>query len=325
MSNNPTIDLYSKVAQSLGMRLDTEGGAMYGTFGGFHVLVSPTVANNPYMVAVDISAHRSTGPLTKADCKQFKQEHSQVKSLTQNGTTIVMTLKKLRGLDGMQEGLRSSISALVRYLQSEGFTECCQSCNAPDVDPCFISGSYAMLCRDCFTRLQQDRTALDSQKNGKHENIVGGIVGALLGSLIGVAAIVILSRLGYVAAISGVILAVCTLKGYELLGGKLSNRGIIIGSVLMLVMTWLGDRLDWAIVASQQMDMDLVKSFRLVPDLVKYGIIEKSSYYANLVILYLFTVLGAAPTIISTVKNRKIQGKLYRLAPLEQRVQNPEF
>ncbi len=325
MNNKPMTELHEQVAQNLGMRLDTEGGGMYGTFGGFHVLVSPTVANNPYILAVDISAHRSTGPLTKNDCKQYKQNHPQVKSLIQNGSCIVMTLKKMQGLDALQDGLRENIASLVRYLQSEGFTDCCQSCGAPHVDPCYISGSYAMLCRECFTRLQQDRTALDTHKKGRHDNIVGGIVGALLGSLIGVAAIVLLSRLGYIAAISGVILAVCTLKGYELLGGKLNTRGIIICSVLMLVMTWFGDRVDWAFLVANEMDTDIISAFRIIPTLVKYDIIEKSNYYVNLVMLYLFTVLGAAPTISSTIKNRNLENRLYRLAPIEQNVQGPEF
>lgn len=40
----------------------------------------------------------------------------------------------------------------------------------------------------------------------KKENLVGGVVGALIGSLLGVASIVLLSQLGYVAAISGVIM-----------------------------------------------------------------------------------------------------------------------
>lgn len=325
MKKNHLSDLYYQTAQSLGMRLDAEGGCMYGTFGGFHVVVSPVTTNTPYNMMVAVSAHRATGPLTKDDCKQFKREHPQVKALTQNGTSIVMTLKKLQGLDGLQTGLRDNISTLVRYLQSEGFSECCQACGAPQADPCYISGSYALLCRDCFTHLQQDRTALDTQKKGKHDNVVGGIVGALLGSLIGVAAIIIFSRLGYIAAVSGVILAVCTLKGYELLGGQLSTKGIVISIVLMLLMTWIGDRLDWAIVVMQELDMDFIDAFQVVPDLVRYGVIESFNYIMNLVMLYLFTVLGAAPTIVSTMKNRKLQNKLYRLAPIEQGVEGPEF
>ena len=64
----------------------------------------------------------------------------------------------------------------------------------------------------------------------KPENVVTGIVGALLGAAIGAAAIILLDMAGYMAAISGVILAVCAYKGYELLGGKLSKTGIIISN-----------------------------------------------------------------------------------------------
>ena len=57
-------------------------------------------------------------------------------------------------------------------------------------------------------------------------------------------------QLGYVAAISGAIMAVCALKGYELLGGKLTKKGVIISVVIMIVMTYVGDRVDWAITVS---------------------------------------------------------------------------
>lgn len=58
----------------------------------------------------------------------------------------------------------------------------------------------------------------------KKENAVGGIVGALPGSLVGVLCIILLSQMGYVAAVSGVVMAVGVLKGYELLGGKVSKK-----------------------------------------------------------------------------------------------------
>ena len=49
----------------------------------------------------------------------------------------------------------------------------------------------------------------------KRENVPAGIVGAFLGSLIGVACAVLIGQLGYVASISGLVMAVCALKGYE--------------------------------------------------------------------------------------------------------------
>ena len=50
------------------------------------------------------------------------------------------------------------------------------------------------------------------------ENVPMGMIGALLGAVLGGASIILFSQLGYIASISGVILAFCTLKGYELLG-----------------------------------------------------------------------------------------------------------
>ena len=154
---------------------------------------------------------------------------------------------------------------------------------------------------------------MQAQLGQRRENPIGGFVGALLGTLIGVVCIILLSQLGYVAAISGVIMAVCALKGYELLGGKLSKKGIVISLILMLVMTFVGDRIDWAIIVSRGLELDLISSFRSISLLMEERIIEPSSYWGNLILLYLFLLLGAIPTIISTLKNAQNQGKIYRL------------
>ena len=66
------------------------------------------------------------------------------------------------------------------------------------------------------------------------ENMLLGIVGALIGSLLGVASIVLFFQMDMVASLSGLILAFCTLKGYEMLGKKLGNIGIIICILIML-------------------------------------------------------------------------------------------
>ena len=50
------------------------------------------------------------------------------------------------------------------------------------------------------------------------ENFVMGLIGALGGALLGGASIILIGQIGYISAISGIILAFCTLKGYALLG-----------------------------------------------------------------------------------------------------------
>lgn len=169
------------------------------------------------------------------------------------------------------------------------------------------------MCQECYAQLQQNKTLVQAQKKQKSENVIGGIVGALLGSLVGVACIILVSQLGYVAALSGIVMAVCTLKGYELLGGKLSKKGIAISAILMLVMAYVGDRADWAIVVARELEADFITAFQSIPVLLEQQIIDESSYWGNVVLLYFFLLVGAVPTIINLLKNQKKSGQTYSL------------
>lgn len=304
---------YEELAQVLSLRLDTEGCALYGKRGAYDVIIYPQNANYPYMLTVALSVQRPAGALTKEACKQFKQNNDAVSALTQNGLSVTMTLKGCNKQSTLQENTQSALNALVNMLRAEGFQNCCQTCGSDNPSTCYVSGSYMHLCPTCLGRMQQDSSMVHSKNLAKKENVLAGIVGALLGSLLGVASIIILSRLGYVAAISGIIMAVCTLKGYEMLGGKLSTKGIVISIVLMILMTAVGDRMDWAFVVTAEVDIDVLSAFSIIPDLLKSGIIDTSAYIGNLIIQYLFVLLGAVPTIVSAVKSRKIQGHIYCL------------
>ena len=98
------------------------------------------------------------------------------------------------------------------------------------------------------------------EEREKRENIVAGVVGAFLGSLIGVACVVIIGQLGYVASISGLIMAVCALKGYELLGGSLTKKGALISSLLILVMPVITARSRYGFVLNAALKRLLVNS-----------------------------------------------------------------
>ena len=92
---------------------------------------------------------------------------------------------------------------------------------------------------------------LEWERETSRDNVIAGTVGAFLGSLIGVACIVILSKLGYVAAVSGVVMAVCAIKGYALLGGKLTRKGAVISGLLILVMTYIATKLCFALAVME--------------------------------------------------------------------------
>ena len=144
---------------------------------------------------------------------------------------------------------------------------------------------------------------MEEEKKTKKENVLAGIVGAFLGSLIGVLCTVVIGQLGYVASVSGLVMAVCALKGYELLsGGILSKKGAAVSSVLVLVMTWFAHRLSWAVALASALDAGVFQCFQAIPGLLDSGMLEGAPYWGDLVMLYLFTLLGAVPTIVSGLR-----------------------
>lgn len=140
----------------------------------------------------------------------------------------------------------------------------------------------------------------------KPENVLTGVVGALIGAVLGGAAIILLSQMNLVASISGLILAVCTLKGYELLGGRLSKRGILICCLLMAVTPYIADRMDWAIVICREFAAEGVtfgQAFALV-----HAVIAEADmfgeYILNLALIYLFAIGGAFGTLKGLFKKK---------------------
>lgn len=150
-------------------------------------------------------------------------------------------------------------------------------------------------------------TAAEPAAPVKRENVVTGIVGAIIGAALGAGSIILLNMLGYVASISGFILAICTLKGYELLGGKLSIKGVIISLVLFLVTPYIADRLSWAIMLTQELGdygITFGQAFQMIPELLEMDSALKEEYIGNLVKLYLFVALGGGITIFSAFKKK---------------------
>ncbi len=139
----------------------------------------------------------------------------------------------------------------------------------------------------------------------KKENVFTGTLGALIGALLGAVVILLLSRIGLVASISGLVLAFCTFKGYALLGKQLSVKGFVICLILIIITPYFADRLDWALRIRNNFSysgLSIGEAFANIPDFIEIGIIKKSNYIMNLVLLYVFAALGAFGTIRDILK-----------------------
>lgn len=300
---------YEQLAQSMGMY--TDGTVIYGVRGGYELSIYAADSRYPYMLTVSLSAKPQNGiPFSKEEKKQFVKELKPVNVLNQQGNLITVAMKNVSNQEKLRENLEMTINGLLSLLQSKYYVPCCQFCGEQTQTTGYAVGnSYMHLCQNCGTRMRQNATVTEQEQAQKNENLVGGIVGAFFGSLIGILCIIVFSQLGRVAIISGVVMAVCTLKGYEKLGGKVTKKGIAISILMMLVMTYVGDRLDWAIMLIREVgsdwEIDFATAFQIIPELLAEDIIDAGSYWGNLALLYLFTLGGAIPTIIDTVKDIK--------------------
>lgn len=306
---------YAELAQPLGLQADGESGVIFGSRDGYTLTVAAPNAERPYWVTVSVSA---TGPVAmpQAALDDFARQRPEVISLTQNGPLFQLRLKDQKKAQKLGEVLAPAVDALLSMLRASGFMPSCCSCARTDVpvDAYYAAGNLLPLCPDCAARMQQDRDAALLQTQQKPNNTLVGIIGALLGSLIGAVSIVLLSRLGYVSALSGLLMAVCTLKGYELLGGKRTRASVWICIAVMVIMTVLADAVDWAIAISSQVDeIDFFTVLINIPYFLSEGILETGAYLGNLALLFLFMALGVIPTIHGQMAAQKNSARFYRL------------
>ena len=156
-------------------------------------------------------------------------------------------------------------------------------------------------------RYETDVKRADIPDDEKRENVFLGLIGAFIGAMLGGASIILLSQLGYIASVSGLILSFCTLKGYRLLAGKMGNLGIVTCMVLMLITPFAADLLDWGIMAYRELGSygyTFMDCLLLLPEFIKDGTIPMGEYLKNLGMIYLFVVMGGFYTLKDAFKKK---------------------
>lgn len=80
------------LAQRIGLCMDEESGVLYGQREGFQILLGRG-EEHPYPVAAIFSAARSTGSLTRNECKELAKQHKEICSVSQEQNSITVQLR----------------------------------------------------------------------------------------------------------------------------------------------------------------------------------------------------------------------------------------
>ena len=149
------------------------------------------------------------------------------------------------------------------------------------------------------------------------ENVIAGIVGAFLFALAGGVLWFVLYLFGFIAGISGLIGAVCAVKGYSLFSKKESIKGVVISVVialLVIVIAWylcIGyDVWDIHKYWYETGEIDYTLTYSESVRAVSYYLADPEigpSYYGDLAIGLVFCVVGGGSFVWNKIKGIKAQ------------------
>ena len=302
-------------AEAAGLSFDTSRNVIYGAYNGYSFAVQANPSHARYC-SVCFHVTQDGNALSAAEGKQIaKTSNKLVQFVKAAGSAAGSFMVKL-GKDeaATAQTLTDALDYLSGSFSDRGFVNTCEHCRRQtDTEPCAVGNGLRFLCPDCFESVSSELNEKAHAYAETPENVAAGAVGALGGALIGAVVVVIFGRLGYVTALSGLIAAICALKGYELLAKKMSVKGAVISCIAALAMIYVGHRSDWAIEVAQYFEVDFFKAFRAIPMLIEEDVIEKSQYIRGLVMVILFAVLGAVPTVIRSIKGQKTKYTIQRL------------
>lgn len=156
------------------------------------------------------------------------------------------------------------------------------------------------------------------------ENVVAGIVGAFLFGLAGGVLWFVIYMFGFIAGISGLVGAVCAIKGYSVFAKKESIKGIIISvviAVLILVVAWYAciaydvcqAYKSWFENGEIDYTLTYFESVRAVPYFLGESEIGLA-YLGDLGIGLLFCIVGGGSYVVNKLKAAK-QSKAVANAP----------
>ena len=147
------------------------------------------------------------------------------------------------------------------------------------------------------------------------ENVLAGLVGAFLFSLAGGALWFVLYLVGFIAAISGLVGAICAIKGYSVFAKKESVKGIIMSviiSLIVMVIAWyfcLAHDIYTVYkegFAAGEIDFSYTffESVRLAPEFLKDPEI-RGAYLKDLGLGLLFCVIGGGSYVVNKIREAK--------------------
>lgn len=304
--------MLKKLSQHLGANYDASSNILSQQHKGYTYHLQADSSNKRFFLTFAVTNPQRS--LTPEDLSQISANHKILKQVQVTPPLLRLTLAAPMTKGKFYDQFNLLLNDVISYLYQYGYQNTDQESGQVGPTHVYVQNGRPYLINEESAHHLTGQLIQDQQTHASlNENRVLGIIGALLGSLIGVMLIVFLGQLGYVSVAGGLLLGICTLKGYELFAKKLSKFGIWISLLIIVIMTFIANALDYSLFVARELDIDVFYVIQNFTALFTEQVIDVNSYLFNLGILYLFTLIGAGSMIFQALKDNRNRFDLVKL------------
>lgn len=195
------------------------------------------------------------------------------------------------------------------FLAANGYSSSCSFCaSTENLGYTEQDGQVMEACEACHEKLQGAVEEIKAQRDTTG-SYAKGAIGAVLGGIVGVVPWVLIGMLGYIAALSGLIMAWLSYTGYRLLGGKKGRGMVWVLVIVLIVFTYVGVMANLMVSDSNLQGFEVTGNafliYLMAPFLPEY--FYTGAIWGQLALGWLFAALGSFGLIRRA--NKEAKGK----------------
>lgn len=282
-----------------GFLYEREQNLSHGIYGGMELFILPVDTENQYQIQLYTDAEKIEDREAFFEyLETLPQRYPFVYRAGYNGSNMVYVYVHTREQED-RENLTTVIAGLVGRCTEYGVRNCCAHCkNIAPLHAAAVDHTPLLICDNCLARVTEGAEG----KPARRENLPLGLVGALLGVLLGSVLWIVIGEIGFIAGIAGYAIVFCGMKGYQILGGRISKAGIVICVLLSCLVIAGAEMVSLGLAIYQEFGemygITPGDAFRVIPEFLKEPEVA-DGVAKDLVVGYLLAIWASYASIRS--------------------------
>lgn len=281
------------------LHFERKGDSIIGTHGSRWYSINRT-SSNTISLATSVNIPNEASLTSFIDVlKQLKKQLKFNYNIEENHKLTIIIGDKLTSKSTAKK-LKDILEGLNRLLEDFDLKNSCFLCNKEGrFDSYHVAASSSEICPDCINAYNQTIGAI-KEENALHGSYLKGLFGALVGALLGSILWLVVSYLGYLAALVAFAMAYLAYNGYKITGGRYGKGMplIIIFSIIFAIIFANVAEVAINLMLASEIGLTPLEAIRLSPRaLFDNELFYVAETWKNIGMGLLFGILGSLGVI----------------------------